>query len=82
MAIHMPNASVPYIPGAYNFHLPFRLNGTELLFQTHLDPLGTAGFSRSATMCNERCDKCWSCFLREMKKMKIIPVLMKVSNKP
>lgn len=77
----MQNASVPYIPGASNFYLPFRLNCTALL-KTHLDPQGTAGFSRSTTMCSERCDKCSSGFLSEMKKTKMIPVLMKVSSKP
>lgn len=60
IAILMQNASVAYVPGAYNFYLPFRLNGTELLllFKTCLDPLGTVGFSRSSTIHSERCDKC------------------------
>lgn len=52
----MQNGGVTYVPGAYDFHLAFRLNDTELLFKTCLDPLGTVGFSRSTTMCNERCD--------------------------
>lgn len=60
IAIHMQNASVACFPGAYNFYLPFRLNGTELLllFKTCLDPLGSVGFSRSRTVHSERCDKC------------------------
>lgn len=48
MAIHMQNAGVPYIPGAYNFCLPFRLNGSELLFETHLDLLGFQGLQPCA----------------------------------
>lgn len=54
----MQNGGVTSVPGAYNFHLAFRLNDTELLFKTCLDPLGTVGFLRSITICNERCDKC------------------------
>lgn len=50
-AFYARSIIVTYQPGTFNFHLSDRLNTTEFLYKTHLNPLGPVGFSRSRTMC-------------------------------